>query len=154
MHASNTIVILPDHEYFTHEWSDLAGLPFTCSASSNHKNVIHEMTKYIAQPRKLPAIRYYIAIWVSWLLNLSYMYRSSVLVPITGTAESAGMWPIWIGQWLTENHKKSQHSKSPGSQNQKYWHTVEGYCESSSQHWWVQVGRECVHSARSANDFF
>ena len=37
-----------------------ATLPnFACSASSNHENIIHEMTQpRIFAPRKLPAIRY------------------------------------------------------------------------------------------------
>ncbi len=48
-----------DHKYFTTTLSN-----FTCSASSNHKNIIHEVTKIILlnheyfAPRKLPAIRY------------------------------------------------------------------------------------------------
>ncbi len=80
--------------------------------------------------------------------------RSSVLVPNTGTAESAGMWPMastWcllgIGQWPTGNHKEeptSHSSNSPGSQKQEYWYAVEGYCGSSSEHWWVYTSWQRV----------
>ena len=93
---------------------------------------------------------------------VSLLCRSSVLLPNTGTADAAWLWPMastWcslgIGQWPTGMHRlgeepTSHSSNSPGSQSQEYWHAVEGCCGSSSEHWRVQVGRLCLQSARLA----
>ncbi len=52
------------HEYFTHEWSDL-NLPLSAvHACSNQENIIHKVTKYIAQAQIicLPKITSYVVV--------------------------------------------------------------------------------------------